>query len=150
VNEVLRNVACITDAQCAEIAHVAEELERELGGPMDIEWAYCPDGEGLRCVQVRPIVTLPKNTFFSPDAAPQGVRPILWDNSNIVESFSGITSPLTFSFASNCYGHVYRITLRSVQVPETIIAAVDDSLSNMLGLIRGNGRGFSGRRVLKD
>lgn len=138
VNEVLKNVACLTDDKCAEIAHVAEGLERELGGPMDIEWAYCPNGEGLRCVQVRPIVTLPKNSFFSPDDAPQGRRPILWDNSNIIESYSGVTTPLTFSFASNCYGHVYRITLRSVHVPESVIAAVDDNLTNMLGLIRGN------------
>lgn len=30
----------------------------------------------------------------------------LWDNSNIVESYSGVTSPLTFSFASYAYEQV--------------------------------------------
>src|SRR5512146_522777 len=31
-----------------------------------------------------------------------------WDNSNIAESYGGITTPLTFSFARGAYEHVYR------------------------------------------
>lgn len=65
----------------------------------------------LYCLQARPIVTLPPSPFFSP--AVPGTRATLWDNSNIVESFAGVTSPLTFSFASLAYkqvGFVYNIT----------------------------------------
>ena len=54
----------------------------------------------LYCLQARPIVTLPPSCFF--DGEKEGVA-TLWDNSNIVESYSGVTSPLTFSFASYAY-----------------------------------------------
>ncbi|KAJ3308677.1 hypothetical protein HDU76_003847 [Blyttiomyces sp. JEL0837] len=134
----LQKVPCLTDDQCAEIAHVAVQLELALGGPQDMEWAYGPGVSGLRCVQVRPIVTLPKGPFFAGETAPQGSEPILWDNSNIVESYSGVTTPLTFSFASEVYGHVYRYMLRSMQVPEDVIEANKTALENTLGLIRGN------------
>ena len=42
---------------------------------------------------------------------------IFWDNSNIVESYSGVTTPLTFSFASEIYEHVYRQFCRMMRVP---------------------------------
>lgn len=58
----------------------------------------------LYCLQARPIVTLPLSSFFVPDA--RGTKAVLWDNSNIVESYSGVTSPLTFSFASKAYEQV--------------------------------------------
>ena len=58
----------------------------------------------LYCLQARPIVTLPPSPFFSP--AVPGAAATLWDNSNIVESFAGVTSPLTFSFASLAYREV--------------------------------------------
>ena len=55
-------------------------------------------GEPGRSIQTRPI-TVP---------VPWGHR-MLWDNSNIVESFSGTTTPLTFSFARNAYSIVYQL-----------------------------------------
>jgi hypothetical protein len=36
------------------------------------------------------------------------VKPALWDNSNIIESYSGVTTSLTFSFARKAYENVYR------------------------------------------
>ena len=53
------------------------------------------------CLQARPIVTLPPSPFVS--LAVPGSGATLWDNSNIVESFAGVTSSLTFSFASLAY-----------------------------------------------
>ena len=47
-------------------------------------------------------MTLPPSCFFNLSAV--GSLPTLWDNSNIVESYSGVTTPLTFSFASYVYG----------------------------------------------
>lgn len=58
----------------------------------------------LYCLQARPIVTLPPSCFFDKSAI--GTQAVLWDNSNIVESYSGVTSPLTFSFASRAYEQV--------------------------------------------
>ena len=49
-------------------------------------------------------------------------RLTIWDNSNIVESYSGVTTPLTFSFAREIYQHVYRQFCRMMGVPERVIA----------------------------
>lgn len=67
------------------------------------DWSLVFAGE-LYCLQTRPIVTLPPSCFFD-YSAPGGVA-TLWDNSNIVESYAGVTSPLTFSFASYAYERV--------------------------------------------
>ena len=46
---------------------------------------------------------------------------IVWDNSNIQESFNGITSPLSFSYAVAVYETVHRHTLRMIGVPEATL-----------------------------
>lgn len=61
----------------------------------------------------------------------------LWDNSNIVESYNGITTPLTFSFARRAYEEVYRQFCRLLRVPNGVLADNDAVFKNMLGLIRG-------------
>ena len=61
---------------------------------------------------------------------------ILWDNSNIVESFAGVTTPLTFSLTKDAYAVVYKVTSRLVGVPEKIINDFDYAYTNMLGFIR--------------
>ena len=63
----------------------------------------------LYCLQARPVVTLPPSCFF--DYSVPGRDAILFDNSNIVESYSGVTSPLTFSFASHAYEMVCHMTI---------------------------------------
>ena len=62
----------------------------------------------LFCLQARPIVTLPPSCFFEGE---KGGAATLWDNSNIVESYSGVTSPLTFSFASYAYEMVSKLSV---------------------------------------
>ncbi|KAF9362704.1 hypothetical protein BGX34_005641 [Mortierella sp. NVP85] len=70
--------------------------------------------------------------------APQGMTVTLWDNSNIVESYSGVTTPLTFSFASYNYRIVYETILTFVGTPEKYMQANEDAFVNMLGYVRGN------------
>ncbi|KAG9063750.1 hypothetical protein KI688_003862 [Linnemannia hyalina] len=71
-------------------------------------------------------------------AAPQGMNVTLWDNSNIVESYSGVTTPLTFSFASYNYRIVYETMLTFLGTPTKLVQANEDALVNLLGYIRGN------------
>ncbi|KAF9960362.1 hypothetical protein BGZ72_007167 [Mortierella alpina] len=71
-------------------------------------------------------------------AAPQGMNVTLWDNSNIVESYSGVTTPLTFSFASYNYRIVYETMLAFLGTPKNLMQANEDALVNLLGYIRGN------------
>ncbi|KAG0240446.1 hypothetical protein BGW41_006967 [Actinomortierella wolfii] len=70
--------------------------------------------------------------------APQGMNVTLWDNSNIVESYSGVTTPLTFSFASYNYRIVYETMMVFLGTPDEYVRAHEDALTNMLGYIRGN------------
>ncbi|KAF9289319.1 hypothetical protein BGZ68_009626 [Mortierella alpina] len=71
-------------------------------------------------------------------AAPQGMNVTLWDNSNIVESYSGVTTPLTFSFASYNYRIVYETMLAFLGTPKNLMQANEDAFVNLLGYIRGN------------
>ena len=54
------------------------------------------------------------------------------DNSNIIESYSGVTTPLTFTFAREVYGKIYHQTARNFLVSEEVLREVDDDLNNML------------------
>ena len=96
--------------------------------PQDIEWAIAYGR--LYLLQSRPITTLGQ----IPE--PDGVLN-LWDNSNIAESYSGVTQPLTFSFARKAYEEVYRQFCHFMGVPKTKIAQHHDTFARMIGLIRG-------------
>ena len=122
------NRPAITDDQVRAVAALARTAERHFGRPQDIEWAIA-DGT-VYLLQSRPITSLPAL------ADPNGAL-ALWDNSNIAESYNGITTPLTFSFARAVYEEVYRQFCRIVGVPESRIVERSDALRGMLGLVRG-------------
>jgi rifampicin phosphotransferase len=119
----------LSDEQVLKIADLVRHVSRYLGRPQDIEWAI-DAGNRLHLLQARPITTL------AAQADPDGALAI-WDNSNIAESYSGITTPLTFSFARRAYEGVYRQFCRIIQVPRETIESSDWIFRNMLGLIRG-------------
>ncbi len=119
---------CLDDDWIAQVASLALAAERQFGRPQDIEWTIA--GGHLYLLQSRPITGLAER----PD--PDGRRAI-WDNSNIIESYSGITTPLTFSFARRAYEYVYREFCRIMRVPPALIEERGDMFCCMLGLIRG-------------
>jgi phosphohistidine swiveling domain-containing protein len=116
------------EAQVAEVARLARKTANFFGMPQDIEWTIA--GGQLYLLQSRPI------TVLSGKVDPDGIRAI-WDNSNIAESYSGITTPFTYSFASRAYEHVYRQSCRLMRIDEDIIEARSDMFCCMLGLVRG-------------
>lgn len=122
------NRSALTDSQVLEIAELARRAGKHFGRPQDIEWAY--ESGRLYLLQSRPITSLA--SLRDPDGALN-----LWDNSNIAESYSGVTTPLTFSFARSIYEGVYREFCRIMHVPKDVIAANDRVFARMLGLIRG-------------
>ncbi|MGE0483458.1 MAG: PEP/pyruvate-binding domain-containing protein [Gammaproteobacteria bacterium] len=118
----------LSDAQAIAVARLAERAEAHFGVPQDIEWALY---EGrILLLQSRPITALAQL------ADAEGER-IVWDNSNIAESYAGITTPLTFSFARRAYEEVYRQFCLVMGVPKRRVAAHARTFRNMLGLIRG-------------
>ena len=128
VPEPLVRQPVLDDQRVRQVACMVRAVERHFGAPQDVEWAF--DRDGLHLLQSRPITTSRGN----PD---RGGVLNLWDNSNIAESYSGITTPLTFSFARHVYEEVYRQFCRLVRVPAAVVDAHDDTFRHMLGLIRG-------------
>ena len=118
----------LDDDQVRRVALLARRAESHFGCPQDIEWIF--DSNRLYLLQSRAITTLADR------ADPDG-RLMLWDNSNIIESYSGVTTPLTFSFARKAYEHVYREFCRLMRVPPSVIEAHGQMFSCMLGLVRG-------------
>ncbi len=118
----------LDDRQIREVATCVRRISDAFGVIQDMEWSYDSAGT-LYVLQARPVTTLAQ----LPD--PDGGR-TLWDNSNIVESYPGTTSPLTFSFIRDVYSEVYQGFCNVMGVEPELIAANRPSFE-MLGLIRG-------------
>ncbi len=139
----LRDRSCLADGQVRELARTARAIEAAFGSPQDIEWAYA--GGRLHVLQARPITVLGAQTgglagsSERPEAslASGALRQIVWDNSNIIESYSGVTSALTFSFAQNAYEIVYRQVCELLGVSPRVLVASTAVFRNMLGLMKG-------------
>ncbi len=99
------------------------------GAPQDIEWAF--EGSKLFLLQTRPITTALRPSPLSDDGV------IVFDNSNIIESYPGIVSPLTYSFAQYAYSRVYRRFVSLVGVSDASIRAHADVFDNMLARLDG-------------
>ncbi|MEL6346127.1 MAG: PEP-utilizing enzyme, partial [Myxococcota bacterium] len=124
VPEDLRRVPALSEALAARLAGMARRLEVALGRPQDIEWTR--KGDALIILQARPIT----------QPIPRGRR-LLWDNSNIIESYYGPVGPLTYSFASRAYTIVYQLFCEVMGVPRDVIRDHSAVFPRMIGLIRG-------------
>ncbi|MDJ1182532.1 PEP/pyruvate-binding domain-containing protein [Roseofilum casamattae] len=118
----------LTQENWQAIASLVREVSQEFGCPQDIEWAIA--NNRLYLLQSRPITSLVNQ--LDPDGQLN-----LWDNSNIAESYSGVTTPLTFSFARRAYEEVYRQFCILMGVPKPDIDNNSETFSRMLGLIQG-------------
>jgi len=119
----------LAEQEARRIANLVRRLGHHFGVPQDVEWALL-DGGGLWVLQSRPITTL--RGLDDPDG-----RLALWDNSNIVESYGGVTTPLTFSFARKAYSEVYAQFCRFMGVPEATIRRNRAVFGGMIGFLEG-------------
>ena len=118
----------LTHEQARAIAELTQRVSHFWGLFQDIEWAY--HDNTLYLLQSRPITTLRQ---FTHTAGPINI----WDNSNIAESYNGVTTPLTFSFIRMAYEHIYREMSIALGVPAHKIEENQDIFSHMLGLHDG-------------
>lgn len=119
----------MSDAEVQSVADMARRVEAAFGSPQDIEWAI--DEGGLHILQARPITTALKAKAI-PDRALT-----IFDNSNVVESYPGMVSPLTYSFAVHIYDRVYQSFVRLLGVNKATIADNSAVFGNMLGRVDG-------------
>ena len=94
------------------------------GFPQDIEWAF--EGTRLFLLQARPVTTRLRPAPIADNHL------MLFDNSNIVESYPGQVSPLTYSFAQYAYSRVYRAFVALLGVHPDHIQANAAVFDNML------------------
>ncbi len=119
----------LSDKDLAALTALAHKIEAASDGPQDIEWAF--EGMRLFLLQSRPITTV-----LRPEAIAD-THLTVFDNSNIVESYPGLVSPLTYSFAQYVYARVYRAFVRLIGVSEATIGGNAAVFDNMLARIDG-------------
>lgn len=122
----LVNVPSLNSSELTSLHGMARKIHDQFNRPQDIEWAIA-DGK-IFLLQTRAVTNLETNLVGYPN---------LWDNSNIVESYGGLTSPLSFSFALRNYRNVYVQFCEVLGVPNEIIKEMDSYLSHMLGHLNG-------------
>jgi pyruvate,water dikinase len=132
VPEAQRSVRCLTRTELQTLVLEGVRLAQTLGGALDIEWTL--DAQGVYLLQARPITALAARRS---EPTESDCPEVVWDNSNIQESYCGVTTPLTFSFARGAYASVYEQVMRVADLPEAEIAANRPLLDNLLGLLAG-------------
>lgn len=109
----------VSDDQLQKLEELAQQVCSLFGPYMDIEFTFQTDR--LFVLQARPITTLPKG------------RQLILDNSNIVESYPGVSSPLTISFVQEAYSSIFRsLAQRLVGKDATELAAYEPTFANMV------------------
>lgn len=119
----------LSRAEIEQVARLAGEVESRCRRPQDLEFCFDATGD-LYLLQARPVAGVPE---YGPAAG----NPLLWDNSNIIESYSGVTSPMTFSFIRRAYAIVYHCFAEVMGIPADVVRDNRGTFENMLGLIRG-------------
>ena len=153
VEASLVGAPALTKPEIYAVAGAARRLEEAFGAPQDVEWAWVDSllhvtrsgwprlrgaspSSRLVILQARPITALTGVPAAPRDLDADGERWV-WDNSNIIESYSGVTTPLTFTFAREVYESVYRQFCGLMGTPAPLLAAHQPVFANMLALVRG-------------
>ncbi|HWP59591.1 MAG TPA: PEP/pyruvate-binding domain-containing protein [Candidatus Acidoferrales bacterium] len=118
----------LNDSRLEQLRALGIKAEAAFGVPQDVEWAFDDQGK-LFILQSRPIV------FTQCVAAAVDVR--IWDNSNIIESYPGLTLPLTFSFARGAYESTFRNEALSFLLFKKHLQRRFPIFNNMIGLLDG-------------
>jgi phosphohistidine swiveling domain-containing protein len=126
--EELKEKDCLSTQEINQLIEVSIKITRDRKRPQDIEWAFY-EGQ-LYILQTRDITSLlpPKKS---------NSQNIVFDNSNIQESYCGVTSPLTFSYANEAYFRVYHQMLSIMGLKESLIKQHEKRHWNMISLIKG-------------
>lgn len=114
----------LTDERIDEIIELSEKLKKIYANEhLDVEFAF--ENDSLYVLQIRPITMLDSS------------NPTILDNSNIVESYPGISLPLTDSFVNLVYSGVFRGLASRVLKSERFVSKYDSTFENMVGSANG-------------
>lgn len=126
----------LNEKEIRELVQNIINIEKVYGVPQDIEWAF--ENKKLYILQARPVTTFENRTEKKKNSEKLiEENIIIWDNSNIVESYPEITLPLTFSFIKNAYAGVYKQFSKVVGISKKIMDSYEPIYANMLGILNG-------------
>jgi phosphohistidine swiveling domain-containing protein len=125
----IQNSKSLSDTQLKELQSICLKIEQDIyhGQPQDIEWTL--KNNQFIILQSRPITSyalLRKKDKY-----------IVFDNSNVVESYAGVPSPLTYSFASASFRGTFRGVFERIGMSEKRLLELEPIFTNMLGYIDG-------------
>lgn len=123
VQKACRGNEIATDTEILKVAEVVGQLNMVSELPQDVEFAFS-NGEFF-VLQSRPVTTV------------SVAQEIVYDNSNIIESYPGLTLPLTFSFIEKMYSAVYIQLSYVLGIAKAKVKKHRDAYDNMLGLLNG-------------
>lgn len=118
----------LSPAQLRVLHEYGLKLEKLMGSPQDIEWAFAEDK--LWILQTRPVTTWRQ-------VVDQAGELRLWDNSNIIESYGDMVAPLTYSFARHAYHRVYQQYCQLLGIPKRQLKVIEEWLPQLLGYFDG-------------
>ncbi|MGK5093997.1 PEP/pyruvate-binding domain-containing protein [Deltaproteobacteria bacterium TL4] len=128
VGDLLSNRPCLTEEEVRLLVMRGKNLAELMGAPQNIEWTFAR--KELYILQTRPITQLPYYQAYEEDQ-------VVWDNLRIQESFCGVTTPLTYSFAKLAYAKVYRQLMLKLGLGKKHDSEFEPVLQHLLGLIQG-------------
>lgn len=118
VDADLQEKAALSQKELLEVVSFAKKAEKLLQTAADIEFSF--DQEGFKILQMRAISTLNFNKIK------------ILDNTNIVESYPGISLPLTYDFANAAYQRVFYGSSKAFAVPEKSMKANSEVFKQLI------------------
>ena len=106
-----------------ELINLSKQIKDILGEYLDIEFAISKNK--IFILQARLITTL------------DDTNPLILDNSNIVESYPGLSLPITISFVKSVYSGVFESVSRRVLKNERELRKHKTVFKNMIGSANG-------------
>ena len=113
----------LESSKIEELISLSKKIQSILGEYLDIEFSI--ENGKIFILQARPITTL-KTDF-----------PTILDNSNIVESYPGLSLPLTISFVKFVYSGVFRGEAYRLTRNEQLVRENENHFQNMVGSCNG-------------
>ena len=123
VDEAVREQPCFNDDELHQLVDLGKRVENVFGMPQDIEGTFDEKGQ-IWLLQSRPIV-------FNYDSQ------LIWTNSNVTESFPGVTTALTYSFSKYFYRVIFYDVYRRIGVKNEVIQDNFEKLDRMIGFLKG-------------
>lgn len=122
--ERTKDAPLLSRARIQKLIRISQKVKALFQTECDLEYAW--KDHTLFLLQVRPITTLQKDAPL-----------IILDNSNIVESYPGLTLPLTQSFIRRAYTQVFQRLLQRLTGDKDTVKRLQPVLSHMVDTVNG-------------